>query len=185
MRVMSRRGKERIFFGVLFLLGFLISASIWPYAGVSFDKGQTHVTSDLMYALCIVSGMIAEDKKGVSLEALALGAFADFFVAPPIHLSPLLFFLAGYLARYTVGVFSGSNAGVAAVASIPFYLLRSITGGFYLLAADEESFSFAVKSILLPELACNVTTAFFVYLIVSFFYKRIVCCRKGGADIRY
>lgn len=185
MRYISRRGKERIFFGVLFLLGFLVGASVWPYAGVSFDRGQSRVTADLMYALCITAGMLAEDRRGVSLEALLLGALSDLFLTPPMHLSPLLFFLAGYLAHYTLGVFSRAGAVTAAVASLPFCLLRTLTGAIYLLSAGGESFSFAVGSILLPELACNVVTVFFAYLIVGFFYKKLVCRRKGTKDIGF
>ncbi len=185
MRYISRRGKERIFFGVLFVLGFLISASIWPYADISFDRGQSRVTADLMYALCITAGMLAEDRRGVATEALVAGALSDFFLTPPMHFSPLLFFLAAYLAHRTIGTFSRANAVTAAVASLPFCLLRTLTGAIYLLSAGEESFSFAVGSILLPELACNVVTIFFAYLIIGFLYKKIVCRRKGAPDIRY
>ncbi len=165
--------KTRIFFGVLFFVCFFFEASLAPFIGVSFDGGKTHITGDLLFALSIACGMLCDDRRFIGIIALVFGAMSDFFLTPASHLSPILFFLAAYFGAYTIGVFTSQNAATAAVASLPFFLLRLVSGAIYLLSIpDSGGLSALLQSILLPELVCNVVAAFCMYLVVGFLYKR-------------
>ena len=63
---------------------------------------------------------------------------------------------------------------VSAISSIPFFLARAVTGCVYAVyESDGTSISYVIKNVSLPELALNVTSVFFMYLIVSFIYTRI------------
>lgn len=173
MKPIESNIKCKVFFVLLFVVAFFISASIMPYVGIKTDKSAFPVTPDLLFALSIVCGIIYENKKTASIMALIFGTLSDVFITNPIHLSPLLFFLGAYFAASAVGVFTKENSVSAAVASIPFFLIRSVCGGVVLVAENPEAkFGYIVKSILLPELAGNVVTVFFVYFIVKFLYKR-------------
>ena len=172
MKLSGKTAKSRIFFAVLFALGFFLSATFVPYAGAPVNGENTRVVADLLFALSIVSGVVCEDRRAISVMALVFGALSDFFLTPPMHLSPLLFFLGAYFSSAAVGVFTSVNAVTAAVASIPFFLMRTVSGGVFLLSSGAGA-GMALKTILLPELACNVTTVFFSYLVVNFLYKRL------------
>ena len=174
----SARTGERLYFGVLFLLIFLLSASVFPYTGYT-DAEKVRTVPDVLLALSVVSGILSDDRKFIAGLALAFGALSDFFLTPPAHLSPILFFLAAYFSSVTVNAFTSVNPVTATAASLPFLLARSVTGGVALLSASGgKSFGYVVKKILLPELAVNVITVFAVYLIIGFLYKKIL--HKGS-----
>ena len=179
----SSRVRERVFFSVLFLLVFLASASIFPYTGYT-DKENIRTVPDVLLALCLVSGILDDDRHYISLLALIFGALSDFFLTPPTHLSPILFFLGAYFSSVTVNAFTSVNVLTATVASLPFWLARSVTGGLFLLSkAKGADFGYVVKKILVPELCVNVLATFLVYLAVSFVYKKWI--RRKGYEVRY
>ena len=161
--------KNKIFFSVMFALAFFISCVFVP--GIRAG-GRYMVCADLLFAMSVVAGILYENRRAVSVIALVSGIVSDVFLTPPMHLSPLLFFFAAYYAAKTVGVFTKTNAATAAVASIPFFLIRSVVGCVYTLSAnDGTSLGFVLKNTVLPELAFNVTAVFFTYIAVSFLYK--------------
>ena len=164
--------KERVFFGLLFLLVFLLSATVFPYTGYT-GKEAVRIVPDVLFALCFVSGIVCKDRRYAALLALVFGALSDFFLTPPTHLSPILFFLSAYFSSAAVGIFTSVNAVTATVSSLPFFLARSVTGGLFLLTENgNESFGTIVKSILLPELCVNVAVTFIVYLLVGLIARK-------------
>ena len=50
----SARTGERLYFGVLFLLIFLLSASVFPYTGYT-DAEKVRIVPDVLLALSVVS----------------------------------------------------------------------------------------------------------------------------------
>lgn len=172
MRLSDSHVKKNVFFTVLFVLAFLLSASVLPYATVPLGENKGDIGFDLLFALSIVTGMVYENRRAAAIIALVFGALSDFFITPPIHLSPLLFLLGAYFGARALGVFFSANAATAAVASIPFFLLRSLVGGVYLSShATGAGLSEIIRTVLLPELCCNVAAVFVTYLIVNFLYK--------------
>lgn len=167
------RLKTVCFFAVLFTLAFLFCASLAPYMGISLDGGKTRVVFDLLLALSLSCGMICEDRRAISVIALVFGVLSDLFLTPAMHLSPLLFFLSAYFASTVAQVFTSVNAATAAVSSLPFLLIRAVTGGIFLMSENNgAALGYVVGRILLPEFALNVTAVFLTYLAVKFLYKR-------------
>ena len=163
---------NKVFFGVIFSAMFFISCVFVPAIRVSGEMNA--VCADLLFALSIVSGILYPNRKAASVFALVFGVLSDIFLTPPIHLSPVLFFFSAYYASKTVGVFTKTNAVTAAVSSIPFFLIRSVVGCIYIVSeSNDMGLGNVIKRITLPELAFNVTSVFFVYIIVSFIYKKV------------
>ena len=180
MRVKENRAlssanlRERLFFAAVFLLVFLLSATVFPYTGYT-DRENIRTVPDVLFALCIVSGIVCRDRRYASLLALIFGALSDFFLTPPTHLSPILFFLGAYFSSVAVGVFTSVNVISATVASLPFFLARSVTGGIFLLSAGgDEGFGTMIGKLLFPELCLNVAATFVVYLLVAFICQKAV-----------
>lgn len=173
MKISGSDTKNNIFFSVIFLIGFLLSASFMPYvSGVGFGA-YSKITADLLFAISIVSGILYDNRKAVSIMALVAGVFSDIFLTPPVHLSPVLFLLGAYFATKAVSVFTRVNAFTVAVSSIPFFLARAVTGCVFLMSGNTETkFGDILKLTIFPEFVCNILCVFFVYLIVGFIYKR-------------
>lgn len=164
---------NKIFFSAVFVLVFFASCVFVPGIRIGNDSVKP-VCADLLFALSIVSGILYENRKAVSVIALVFGVVSDIFLTPPMHFSPVLFFFAAYYASKTISVFTRQNAATAAVASVPFFLIRSVAGCVYVMSEnDGVKLSYVIKSVTLPELAFNVTAVFLTYVIVSFVYKRI------------
>ncbi len=164
---------NKIFFSAAFVLAFFVSCVFVPGIRMG-NAGVKPVCADLLFAVSIVSGMLYENRRAASVISLVFGVISDIFLTPPMHLSPVLFFFAAYYASKTVNVFTRQNAATAAVASIPFFLIRAVAGCVYVMAEnDGVKLSYVIKAVTLPELAFNVTAVFFTYIIVSFVYKRI------------
>ena len=175
--------KERLFFGLLFLLAFLLSATVFPYTGYT-GKENIRIVPDVPLALCFVCGIVCKNRRYAALLALVFGALSDFFLTPPTHLSPILFFLSAYFSSAAVGIFTSVNAVTATVSSLPFFLARSITGGLFLLAENGSgSFGTIVKSILFPELCVYVAVTFVIYLLVGVIARKWVY-RTGSRRTR-
>lgn len=173
MRISGSEAKSKIFFSSMFVLFFFIAASVMPYVSESFHSRQISATPDLLFALSIVCGIVYENRKAASVIALVAGVICDIFMTPPIHFSPLMFFLGAYFASKTIGVFTAENASTAAVASIPFFLARTVISTLYILSEDKDAhLAEILKTTALPELALNVVSVFFIYVIVNFLYKR-------------
>lgn len=165
--------KSKVFFSVLYVLFFFVGAVFMPYAAEGFQGRNIAAAPDVLFALSIVMGVIYENRKAASVIALAAGVLSDIFITPPIHLSPLLFFLGAYFASKTAGVFSSIRAVTVSVSSIPFFLARGIICTVFVMSADKKAaFGSVLRTTVLPELAFNVVMVFFVYIIVSFLYKR-------------
>lgn len=163
---------NKIFFAVMFVIMFFVSCVFVP--GIRLNGTKTLVCADLLFALSIVTGVLYGNRRAASVTALIFGVVSDVFLTPPIHLSPILFFFSAYYAFKTVSVFTRVNAATVAVSSIPFFLIRSVIGCIYTVSKNEElKLGYVIKQISLPELAFNVTAVFFVYIVVSFIYKRI------------
>lgn len=173
VRISGSETKSKVFFCLMFVLFFFITASVMPYVSESFAARQISATPDLLFALSIVCGIVYENRKAASVIALIAGVLSDIFITPPTHMSPLLYFLAAYFAVKTVGVFTSVNAATAAVASIPFFLARAVIGTVYILSEESNAtLGVILKTTVLPELAFNVVAVFFTYIVVSFLYKR-------------
>lgn len=173
MKTAGSETKNRIFFTVIFVLGFIVSASVMPYVPGGIFAGHGRVTADLLFALSIVCGIIYDDRKTVSILALVFGIVSDIFITPPIHISPVLFLLGAYYSSKTVNVFTHTGAVTAAIASIPFFFLRAVTGCIFIMSENSSiGLVKILKLAVLPEFACNVVTVFFAYIIVNFLYKR-------------
>ena len=172
MRISDSNVKSKVFFSVLFVVGFFFSASFMPYAARDFSAANISAIPDLLLALSIVCGIVYENRKAVSVIALVAGALTDIFITPPIHLSPILFFLAAYFASKTASVFVNVNAATVAVSAIPFCLFRAVTGSIYIMSENSGlKLGTALKTTILPEFALNIVTVFFVYIVVKYLYK--------------
>ena len=168
MNTGSSQLKNRIFFSLVFILSFFVSATFAP--GIRLGK---YTLADLLLATSFVCGIIYEDRKAVSVIALVAGFLSDIFITPPIHLSALFFFLAAYYGVKTVSVFVKINALSVSVASIPYFFARAIVGCIYLVSTNKDvSLWTIIKTTLLPELAVNVITVFLLYLVLNFIYKK-------------
>ena len=152
-------------------MGFLISAAVLPYTPETMIPG-VNVKADLLFAICIVCGIIYDNRKAVSVMALITGVLCDIFITPPSHLSPILFLLGAYYSSKTVSVFTRTNAFTSALASIPFFLLRAVTGIVFLLSGNDAlTFGNAFKLVIFPEFTINVITVLIVYFILDILYK--------------
>ena len=171
LKVKGSDVKSKVFFSVLFTVFFLLAASIMPYVGFEVPGTALRIVPDILFSLSIAAGIVYE-RNPASVIALIFGFMSDVFITPPVHLSPLLFFLGAYYSSKAVGAFTRVNCLTATVASIPFFLLRTIVGGVYLISRGGMGFFEILKTVLLPELAMNVISMFFVYIVVSFLYKR-------------
>ena len=172
MKIAGSENKNRIFFTVIFVIGFIVSASVMPYVPGAVFIGHGRVTADLLFALSIVCGIIYDDRKAISIIALVFGILSDIFLTPPIHISPVLFLLGAYYSSKTVSVFTHTGAVTAAIASIPFFLLRAVTGCIFIMSENSNiGLAKILKLAVLPEFACNVVTVFFAYIVVNFLYK--------------
>ncbi|MBP5245072.1 MAG: rod shape-determining protein MreD [Clostridia bacterium] len=172
MKTTDSTKKTRVFFSIVFLLVFFVNASIIAYIGAGSEGGNA-VVPDLLLALAAVCGIICPDVKGVSVIALVFGVISDVFITPPAHLSPFLFFIAAYFAKKTVNIFTRTNALTAALASVPFFLIRAFVGSIYVMSEYKESaLSEVLKKTILPEFALNVLSVVVMYLIVNFLYKK-------------
>jgi cell shape-determining protein MreD len=164
--------KTRLFFAIVYLIVFFVNASIIAYIGVN-SQGNNTIVPDLLLALSAVCGIICPDIKGISVIALVFGTVSDVFITPPAHLSPLLFFIAAYFAKKTVNIFARTNALTAAVAAVPFFLIRAFVGSIYVMSEYRESaLSAVLKNTILPEFAINVLSTVVLYIIINFMYKR-------------
>ena len=173
MKIGGSDTKNNIFFSVIFLIGFLLSASFMPYvSGLGFNA-YSWITADLLFSISIASGILYDNKKAVSIMALVAGVFSDIFLTPPVHLSPVLFLLGAYFATKAVGVFTHVNAFTVSAGSVPFFVLRAVTGCVFLMSGNTETkFGEILKLTIFPEFLCNILCTFFVYLIGGFIYKR-------------
>lgn len=173
MKTSGSDTKNNIFFSIIFVLGFFLSAAVMPYTpGLGFGAGSK-ATADLLFALSIVCGIIYDNRKAVSIMALVAGIVSDMFLTPPMHLSPILFLLGAYFSSKTVSAFTRTNALTAAVASIPFFLARAVTGCIFLMAANNRTkLGEVLRLTVLPEFICNVVAVLIAYLVVAFLYKR-------------
>ena len=61
--------KERLFFGLLFLLAFLLSATVFPYTGYT-GKENIRIVPDVPLALCFVCGIVCKNRRYAALLAL-------------------------------------------------------------------------------------------------------------------
>ena len=163
---------NKIFFAVVFTVMFFLSGVIG--IGMRVSDSTNFVRADLLFALSAVTGILYDNRCSAAIIALVFGVISDIFLTPPIHLSPILFFLSAYYISKLAGAFTNVNAVTAAVSSIPFFLARSVVGCIYTLSGnDEAGLWYVIKNITLPELAFNITAVFFVYIVVNFIYKRI------------
>ncbi len=175
MKPMKKENTGRavlIFFIVMFALFFFIEAAFMPIFFFDEAKDTYRIVPDLLLSLSIVCGMLYPEK-GVVITALVCGTLCDVFLMPPMHLSPLLFFLGAYFASRLASFFVRKNALTALAVSLPFFLLRAVSGGLFLLAQHkEETFGHLFTHLLLPEFAVNALSAFVTYLVVSWLFKR-------------
>ncbi len=163
--------KNKVFFSVLFGIVFFISCVFSPSFGIGGEKNP--VSADLLFALSIVVGILYENRKAASVIALVAGVMSDVFLTPPMHISPLLFFVGAYYASKAVALFTRTNAITVAVASIPFFLARSVVSCIYIMSENKGvNLSRVIGTITLPELAVNVVAVFFSFIAVSFIYKK-------------
>ena len=171
MKLGKSESINKIFFSLAFTVVFFISGAFAPGIGAD-NKG--FICADLLFAMSIVAGVLYENTVSASVIALIFGVISDVFITPPMHLSPLLFFLAAYFVSRLAGVFTAVNAVSATVASIPFFLVRAVVGTVYILSEnDETELVSVIGQTILPELAVNVASVFVVYILVSFLYKKV------------
>lgn len=160
MKVKGSDVKNRIFFVSVLTAAFLAEGAFAPGA-------------NLIFAASIVCGILSDDRKFVSAAALIAGAASDVLITPPSNISPILFFLGAYCASKTVGAFTSVNAASSAAASVPFFALKAAVKTIWLLSeTDGVSAGTILKMSVLPEFAFNVTAVFFMYIAISFLYKR-------------
>lgn len=172
MKVQNNDIINKIFFTIVFILVFFISCVFT--SGIPGENDGISVCADLLLAASIVTGILYENRKAASVIALVFGVVSDVLLTPPVHLSPLMFFVAAYFAQKVAGVFTSVNVATAAVASIPFFLARAVVGCVYVISENEEAkLSYIIKNITLPELAFNVTAVFILYIVIGFTYNRV------------
>lgn len=173
MKIRRTEKVVRLFFLLLFLVVFLLSAAFLPQAAFDASSGGFRVVPDVLFALCVACGLLY-DRRFIGVTALVTGFLADIFLTPPVHLSPLLFFLGAYFAPALFEAFSAKNAFTAALTSLPFFLLRAFVGGVYLVSRHPEaSLGEIVPRILVPEFLENALAVLVLYAVVGFLLKRL------------
>ncbi len=152
--------KKVILFGVLFTLFFLISAAVTS----ELNNVGMRVVPDISLALCVVSTLML-DKKTACVYALVFGTLMDLFVMPPFHFSPVIYLVTCYFAEKLSFVFSKMSAATTAVISIPFLLLRSVVGTFYLLYSYKAPLGKIISKCIAPEFFVNLASVIVTYYV--------------------
>lgn len=164
--------KNKVFFSVLFAIVFFISCVFSQTLGTGGEI--VAVSADLLFALSIITGILYENRRAASAIALVAGVVSDVFLTPPMHISPLLFFVGAYYSSKIAGVFTAVNAVTVSMASIPFFMLRSVVSCVYIISENKgANLAGVIRTTVLPELAVNVAAVFFSYIVVSFIYKKV------------
>jgi len=158
-----------VFFGILFFLYLLLSSSAMPL----FDETGPGIKPDILLSLCCVCPLFA-GKKASCVYAVIFGFVSDIIVTPPFHFSPVLFFLCAAAIPVMARSFSKPTVAVCAVFSLPFLLLRAITGSFYLLSQFPEITTGEMLSrCIVPEtlfnFACVIITYFISFAVIKLF----------------
>lgn len=152
--------RKNILFCVLFILSFLVSATITP----GLNNVGMKVVPDITLALCVVSALML-DKKTACIYALIFGTLTDLFVMPAFHFSPVIYFIVSYFAVRLLFVFSRMNASTVAVISIPFLLIRSLVGIFYLLYSYKAPLGKIISKCIAPEFFVNLASVIVTYYV--------------------
>lgn len=164
--------KSNVFFAVLFVIFFFFSASVLPFMVSDKESGKINAAFDILLALSITVGMVYENRKSAAVLALVFGILNDVFISPPVHLSPLVFMLGAYFSSKNLKVFTKANPLTATIAAVPFLLMRSATGVFYLMSDGAQAgLAQTIFKILLLEFVYNAAAVFVMYAVVKFLYK--------------
>ena len=113
---------------------------------------------------CVISALIL-DKKTACIYALIFGTLTDLFVMPPFHFSPVIYLVTCYFAVRLSFVFAKMSAATTAVISIPFLLLRSFVGMFYLLYSYKAPLGKIISKCIAPEFFVNLASVIVTYYV--------------------
>lgn len=157
-----------VLFSVSFAVLFLVSSALL----FSLGKTALGVKPDILLAMAIVCPLFCTTKTS-ALLALIFGTLSDLSVTPAAHFSPVLFVLCAFFVPKLASVFNNNRAAEAAVCSLPFVLLRSLTGVFYLLSAYEDAkFVNILTKCIIPEFLCNVAAVIVVHFVMKFLVRK-------------
>lgn len=176
---MIRQGgkRELIFFISVFVVFYLLTASVVPYFGVkpeflSFGGriAENTVKPDIMMALVICSAILSGRRRTVIL-GIVFGFLVDVTCNVPV-LSPLCYCLCGLYAGKLSYTFSGKGAVNAVLVSVPLLLIKAAISIFYLLGTWHNiSFADILIGAVLPEYIYNIIAVAAVYGILSILMK--------------
>lgn len=157
-----------VFFGVMSLAVFLVSASVLPFLA----QTKNFAMPDL--ALCLVCILPCfMPVKTACIYALSLGFLCDLFINSPVCFSPVIYLAAVCIMPFFHGHFSRVGAVTAAVCSIPAFLIRGIAGTAVMIYAyGGENFTGIITAKLLPELGVNLACSIVVCAIIFFIVEK-------------
>ncbi len=169
--------RETLFFIIVFIIFYLITASVTPYMGVKMNFlsfggkiAQSTVKPDLLFALVLCSSILSSRRRTVIL-GIVFGFIVDVTCAVPA-VSSLCYCLCANYAGSVSFVFSGKGAINAMLVAIPMALMRSLVSTFYLLGTWHNiSLKDIMFGAVLPEYIYNVAAVGAVYIVLYFLMK--------------
>lgn len=162
-----REKKTDIFFILLFVLLFILSTQLMPYAAISLSKASgVTVKADILLAAVISLGLL-RGKKYASYFAVVSGFVFDLYIGNPYSFSPLVFFLCGYFASLASRPFSHRNPLSVLLISAMLLWTRSIFSFFFLTATSGDSGTLSILLYgVLPEYIVNIITCSLIFAVI-------------------
>lgn len=157
-----------VFFGILSLIVFLVSASVLPF----LSQTKNFAMPDL--ALCLVCILPCfMSVKTACIYALSLGFLSDLFINSPVCFSPVIYLAAVCIMPYFHSHFSRVGTVTAAVCSIPAFLIRGTVGAAVMIYVyGGENFKSIITAKLLPELGVNLACSLVICAVIFYIVEK-------------
>ncbi len=174
---LSDSKRENVFFTVVFLVYYIISASVVPYLGVrmeflSFGNAvtQSTVQPDLLFALVLCTAILHSSRRAVIL-GIIFGFIVDVTGGVPL-MSSICYCICGHYASSMSRSFSGRGAINAVLVAAPLLLTRLAVSAFYLLATwHSVSFVDIMLGAVIPEYLYNLAVVLVTYPILHWLMR--------------
>lgn len=175
--VFSNSRRDNIFFAVIFILFYILTASVVPNLGIKFSflsfgeaVTQSTVKPDIIFGLVLSTAILSSRRRAVVL-GIIFGFIVDITCFAPV-LSALVYCICGLYAYSLSQSFAGHGAVNAMLVALPLLLTKAIVTTFYLLATWHDiSFSDIMLGAVLPEYIYNVLVTGIVYLVLKLLMK--------------
>lgn len=169
--------KENIFFTLVFLFFYIITASVVPYLGLrmeflTFGNAVTSstVNPDIIFAVVLATALLNSGRRAVIL-GIIFGFIVDVTTSVPLF-SPVCYCLCGHYAGVLSKSFSGRGVVNAVLVACPLLLARVLTSTFYLLGTWHSiSFAEIIFGAVIPEYIYNLFCVLLIYPTVKFFMR--------------